>query len=93
LPHRFSSGHCTATVDEALRAVAGVTEVKVDLEGKSATITSTAGVAALMAAVEATGKEVQHVTETVLHVEGMMWYAYCLLATSAAFSHPPCAPL
>ena len=40
--------------------MAGVTEVKVDLEGKSATITGTAGVAALMAAVEATGKEVQH---------------------------------
>jgi Cu+-exporting ATPase len=57
---RHGSGHCTATVDEALRAVAGVTEVKVDLEGKSATITGTAGVAALMAAVEATGKEVQH---------------------------------
>ena len=53
--------------------MAGVTDVKVDLEGKSATITGSAGVAELMAAVEATGKQVKHVTETVLHVEGMMW--------------------
>ena len=67
------SGHCTATVDEALRAVKGVTEVNVDLEGKSATITGTASVAELMAAVTATGKQVQHIAEIVLHVEGMMW--------------------
>ena len=34
----MSCGHCTGSVDKALRALSGVTEVKVELEGKSATV-------------------------------------------------------
>lgn len=34
----MSCGHCTASVESALRAVAGVTDVKVDLAAQSATV-------------------------------------------------------
>ena len=55
-------GHCTATVAEALEGVEGVKGagmVHVDLESKLATVLGTADTAALIAAVEATGKQVK----------------------------------
>lgn len=51
--------HCTGRVEKALRAVAGVTDVVMSLEGKSATVTSdNAGDDALKAAVTDAGYEV-----------------------------------
>ena len=43
-------------VEAALRAVAGVEEVSVSLEGKCATVRGSASVDAMLAAVNATGK-------------------------------------
>lgn len=51
-------GHCVNAVTEALKAVAGVTSVTVDLEGKKAVVEGTAADAALKEAVEDTGFDV-----------------------------------
>ena len=49
-------GHCTSTVDAALRAVEGVENVTVDLEeGGRARVVGSASVEALIAACEAAG--------------------------------------
>jgi copper ion binding protein len=40
-------GHCQANVEKAIGAVAGVSEVKVDLAAKQATVTFDPGVASL----------------------------------------------
>ena len=50
--------HCVAHVEKALSAVAGVTEVKVDLGAGTATVSGTASADALRAAVTAEGYEV-----------------------------------
>ena len=50
--------HCVASVTEALKAVAGVTSVNVDLEGKKAVVEGTASDAALKEAIEDTGFDV-----------------------------------
>mgnify|MGYP003291801149 FL=1 len=50
--------HCVGAVTEALKAVAGVTSVTVDLEGKKAVVEGTADDAALKAAVEDMGYDV-----------------------------------
>lgn len=47
--------HCVAHVDKALKAVAGVTDVKVDLQSAHATVTGEAPVEALIAAVKEAG--------------------------------------
>ena len=51
--------HCKASVEKALKGVAGVTEAEVDLEAKTARIETDAGVTdeALMAAVKEKGFE------------------------------------
>lgn len=56
----MSCGHCTATVEKALRAVPGVTDVRVDLAAKTASVTANDGVApkALADAVTETGFDV-----------------------------------
>ena len=53
----MACGHCSARVDKALRAVAGVREVKVDLEAKTAAVEADDSVAeaALVQAVTASG--------------------------------------
>lgn len=51
----MSCGHCQKAVDTALRGVQGVTEVLVSLEGKSAQITGTPDLNALIAAVQEEG--------------------------------------
>ena len=53
----MACGHCSARVDKALRAVAGVREVKVDLEAKTAAVEADDSVAeaALAQAVTAGG--------------------------------------
>ncbi len=53
----MSCGHCSAAVEKALRAVAGVREVRVDLASKAATVTidSTVSDGALSEAVQAAG--------------------------------------
>lgn len=40
-------GHCQANVEKSIGAVAGVSEVKVDLGAKQATVTFDSGVASL----------------------------------------------
>lgn len=39
----MSCGHCTGSVEKALRSMAGVTEVKVDLASKTASVESVKG--------------------------------------------------
>jgi copper chaperone len=84
-------GHCTGSVEAALRAVAGVSDVVVDLESGQATVTGGA-VNELLAAVTAAGYACAPVEDasppavTVLHVEGMMWY------TKKRLLIEPCAP-
>ena len=51
----MSCGHCKASVEEALRGVAGVTAVAVDLEGGVASVEGEAEAAALVAAIEERG--------------------------------------
>lgn len=51
-------GHCQANVEKSIAAVDGVSEVKVDLEAKQATVTfdpSVAGLEAIKAAVKDAG--------------------------------------
>ena len=52
----MTCGHCSAQVEQALAAVAGVTAAEVDLASGLATVAGTATPEALVAAVEATGK-------------------------------------
>lgn len=56
----MTCGHCTASVEKALRAVPGVTDVKVDLASKSAAVTAADSVtdAALSSAVDEIGFDV-----------------------------------
>ncbi|MBP2637304.1 MAG: copZ [Firmicutes bacterium] len=54
----MSCGHCKMSVENALKAVAGVTSASVDLEKKQALVTGTADRAALVEAVEDVGFEV-----------------------------------
>ena len=73
-------GHCTASVDAALRAVNGVSDVAVDLESGQATVTGGADIQELLAAVVAAGylcvplDDAPPPGEILLHIEGMMWY-------------------
>ena len=50
--------HCKAAVEKACKAVPGVTDVVVDLKGKTATVTGNADVAALKQAIIDAGYEV-----------------------------------
>ena len=50
--------HCKAAVEKACKAVPGVTDVVVDLKGKTATVTGNADVAALKKAIVDEGFEV-----------------------------------
>ena len=50
--------HCKAAVERACRAVAGVTEVRVELKEKTVTVFGTADRMSLKAAIEAEGFEV-----------------------------------
>ena len=50
--------HCKAAVEKACKAVPGVTDVVVDLKGKTATVTGNADVAALKKAIMDEGFEV-----------------------------------
>ena len=56
----MACGHCTARVEKALAAVAGVASAKADLEGKCATVTLTGAVSdqSLTDAVTEAGYEV-----------------------------------
>ena len=53
----MNCGHCSASVEKALRAVPGVTEATVDLAAKTASVSAEGGVAddALKAAVTDAG--------------------------------------
>eukprot|EP00966_Prymnesium_polylepis_P297699 6878317-Prymnesium_polylepis.1 len=79
-------GHCTSSVDAALRAVEGVESVTVDLEeGGRARIVGSASIEALIAAVEAAGfsasaAEPAHVT---LAVRGLTC-GHCTSTVDAA---------
>lgn len=50
--------HCKARVEKALKAVAGVENVEISLENKTATVTGNAGSAALKQAVIDAGYQV-----------------------------------
>jgi copper chaperone len=51
----MSCGHCEQTVEEALRAVSGVTDVTVDREGDRASVEGETDATALVTAVEDAG--------------------------------------
>lgn len=51
----MSCGHCKMAVEEALKEVAGVTSVHVDLDKKEAVVTGSAAIADLHQAVEEAG--------------------------------------
>lgn len=53
----MSCGHCVASTEKALKAVAGVESVEVKLEPGEATVTGTADAQALIAAVVDAGFE------------------------------------
>jgi Copper chaperone len=40
----MSCGHCTGSVEKALKGIAGVTKVKVDLDSKTAAVESDLGI-------------------------------------------------
>ena len=65
-------GNCEAKVQKALEAVAGVVSAEVDWEAGSATVYGAADGAALVDAVECTGKDAWLLRTTSLAVEGMM---------------------
>ena len=50
--------HCKANVEKACKSVAGVTDAVVDLQAKNVTVTGTADVAALKAAIVDAGYEI-----------------------------------
>lgn len=54
----MSCGHCTAAVEKALKAVAGVETVQVDLDKKQAVVTGAASLAAMREAIEDIGFDV-----------------------------------
>lgn len=54
----MSCGHCQAAVEKALKAVAGVTDAKVDLGSKEVVVTGTAPREELTKAIEEAGYEV-----------------------------------
>ncbi|HSP47751.1 MAG TPA: cation transporter [Clostridiaceae bacterium] len=54
----MNCGHCVKRVTNALKEVAGVTDVNVDLADNSATVTGTPDIEALKAAVDEAGYEV-----------------------------------
>lgn len=58
----MSCGHCVKRVTNALSEVSGVSDVQVDLAGKSATVTGSPEVETLKAAVDEAGYEVVNVT-------------------------------
>ena len=64
-------GHCTSSVETALRAVPEVREVSVDLESKLARVDGSASAEALIEAVQSVGHASELVPGTVLRVEGM----------------------
>lgn len=55
----MSCGHCVASAEKALKAVAGVEDVEVTLEPGAAIVTGSASVEALVAAVTDAGYEAQ----------------------------------
>ncbi|OGO77373.1 MAG: heavy metal transport/detoxification protein [Clostridiales bacterium GWB2_37_7] len=59
----MTCGHCVMHIEEALKGICGVKSVKVDLEGKAATVELAHEVAdeKLKAAIEEAGYEVKHV--------------------------------
>ena len=63
---------CTASVERALRALPGVSEVSVDLDSKLARVTGNADADAMLGAVKAIGKQAEVVPEYVLKIEDMM---------------------
>jgi len=65
-------GHCTASVERALRAVPKVREVSVDLESSLARVEGDAPAEQLVAAVQEAGKTAEVMPEVVLRVEDMM---------------------
>lgn len=54
----MSCGHCQAAVEKALKAIAGVADVKVDLVQKEVTVTGTAPREELTKAIEEAGYDV-----------------------------------
>ena len=54
----MTCGHCVSSVTEEVSEVAGVTDVKVDLESGALTVTGDADAAAVRAAVEEAGYSV-----------------------------------
>ena len=81
-------GHCTSSVDRALRDVPGVASVHVDLNSKSAIIVGSAGVNLLIEAVRGTGKVAEIPTPVVLAVEGMMC-GHCTASVEKALHEVP----
>ena len=65
-------GHCTATVEQAISQVPGVTSVTVDLDSKLARVCGGARLEDLLMAVKATGKQVEAVPVTVLRIDDMI---------------------
>ncbi len=55
----MTCGHCVAAVGQAVRAVAGAKDVKVDLEHGEVTIDGNPDPAAVRAAIESEGYQVQ----------------------------------
>ena len=53
----MNCGHCVASIEKALQAVAGVNSVVVNLEPGEAIVTGTANIEALIAAVSEAGFE------------------------------------
>ena len=51
----MSCGHCKAAVEQALGAVPGAGSVSVDLAARAATVSGTADLAAMLAALDAAG--------------------------------------
>ena len=54
----MSCGHCVNSVTEEVGAVAGITDVKVDLESKKVTVKGEVDDAAVRAAIDEAGYEV-----------------------------------
>ena len=54
----INCGHCRSAITEELSEVAGVTEIDVDIEGKTVTVAGHAAAAEVRAAIEAAGYEV-----------------------------------
>ena len=95
-------GHCTASVDRALRAVADVVDCQVDLESKLASVCGTAPAAKLLEACAGISMEAVLVssqvplppaapvakTMTVLRVEGMMC-GHCTASVEGALRAVP----